>query len=148
MGIIVYLIFSMNAVMEGIKIGVFKSKKDFVSFSSLVLVRKIFESYFLGLMMMMNSKINKYIYFTLMMLCSFLFIIGTVFSVFLKIKKNNLIFGILISVAAGTFVFQGVSKWAVMFLNKRNWSYADKFWNLGLFSCALLVIIIVAIVDK
>lgn len=147
MTVIVYLIFAMNAVLEGIKIGIFKSKKDFVSFTSLVLVRKTFESYLLGLMMI-NSNINKYIYFTLMMLYSLLFIIGTVFSVFLKITKNNLIFGILISVASGTFVFKGVSKWAVMFLNKRNWSYADKFWNLGLFSCALLMIIIVAILDK
>ena len=147
MAVLFYLIFSMNSVLEGIKMGFIDTKRDFISFTLLVCIRKIFEGYLLGLTLL-ESKPNKYLYFSMMILYSLFFLIGTIFSIFLKIKINYLIFGILFSVSAGTFVYAGVSKWAVTFLNRRNWSFSDKLWNLGLFSLAIAVIILVAIAKK
>lgn len=147
MTILFCIIFSMNAVLEGIKMGFISEKKEFITFSLFVFIRKIFEAFLLGLTLL-ESRPNIVLYFSITIVFSILFLVGTIFSILLKIKEKVLIFGILFSISAGTFIYAGVSKWAVMFLNRRKWSYSVKFWHLGLFSIAIVVIILFAIAAK
>lgn len=140
--ILIYLFFSMNSLLEGIKMGILNTTKDLIIFSLLVLARKTFEAFSLGLIFL-KSRPNKWLYFSMLIVYSLLFPAGTIIAVLLKLKSNELIFGILLSASAGAFIYVGVCTWEVMFLNRRIWSYKDKFWHLGLFGlgigCILLL---------
>lgn len=144
---IIYLIFCLNTFIEGIEMGNIETNSELIKLSVLISTRKIFESFLIG-SLLNNNRINKIVYFILTIIYSLLFLLSFILEYFLHIKIDQVVVGVLQALGSGTFIYLGVTKWVVFFLNRKTWSYLDKFWHLGLFSIATLCIILISIVSK
>ena len=127
--------------------GNIETNSELIKLSVLISTRKIFESFLIG-SLLNNNRISKIVYFILTIIYSLLFLLSFILEYFLHIKIDQVVVGVLQALGSGTFIYLEVTKWVVFFLNRKTWSYLDKFWHLGLFSIATLCIILISIVSK